>query len=1728
MTRREASSPWPLEDNGIPLPSADITPAWDDLERQLGPLAERRLLAVTAGSVLWGVSSPTHPNRALALKVGRGASGAEELARFRLEARLLAEVHHPHVIEVLEAGVLPGALTYLLMERVVERPVRSLFAAGFDPAVLRELAAGLAAGLGHIHRHGLVHLDVKPDNLGFVTGDERRVVLLDFGLATERAAEGEHGRIRGTLAYTAPEVLLQDRYDHRADFYSLGLTLFELATGVLPSAGGNAEAVLFHLHGELPDPRRWRPELPEDLVAVMQRLTRREPERRFADAGQLLAALGQDTSPAGIAGRWLGSGAVLASRLVGRDPLLAKLRVGLEQAAAGHGRAVVLSGPAGVGKARILREFRRLAAAEGAIVGWSGPRSALSGSLDAVAEALARVGVTWPAFGEREPADRFRLYDEVAGRLTARAGTASGPLVILLQDLDEAGPEALALLGDLARATSAARVLLVASVRPRLGLDDDPEEPLETLEVPPLGAADLRAVIDASLALEGEVGLPSEIYEWLERASQGSPGRVQRGLRELLDARVLRFDQGRWRHDTSELARLTGERAAIDRGRIDRLRPQARELLEALAVAGGAHELERIAGWLGRDSSEVFADLEVLTAGGLAERFSEQDGGRWTVADGALAEEVLAGLAAGRRQMLDRRLAREYAERSRRGDPAAAAAAAEHGWRAGDRVDSLPFLFTAGEWAEALFAHGEAARLFGRAREAAEELGDGAAALRARIAEARAKASAGDALGALARYEEALRAAGAEAPRLRLEAGRLRGRLGEPEAALAEFEWGLTALAAGAPDLDLELELRHGVAVALRDAGRPVEAFVAARSALRRLGPRGHARQRALLWNTLARLAAARGEGRRAERLARRGLRVAEIGGEPAAVIVLTNTLAIERWRRGDLPGAAGLFAQVLAACRATQDVWGEQTALNNLGILEASQGHWRQSRELLGPSLELARRLRQRPAEALASLNLAEVEEVLGDFGRAGALLERAQFLLAGAPAEDVDRIAALTRGSSLARKRGQTVRAETLARDALAGALGNADTDLRALARGELALALAARLQPDAAQRELALALGEAQVAGHPQCLGTLLLTAAELALEVADPATARQRLAEARRLVEPLGDRRAEGRLLMLEGLAAVNPAAAEDAFDRAGQLFAAAGAAHDAARAQFAHGLATASPARARERLAAAAQRLEEMGASQDAARARGAWMRLVASTGTSGDPTLPEVVRVINSSLDLQEVLDRTMDLALERLRAEHGMIVLEDPLTRELEVAAARNLGSAATPGVPPDEGRQLSESVVRRVLDKNEPILAVDAVVDSRFVGAESIAASHILSILCVPLAIRNRLVGAIYVDHRKSRHVFTPEDLEFLVAFADGAAIAIDNARLYGEIERSRRQLQAENELLRREMLATHRLGALVGKSRSVLELKSTLERIAGSASTVLVRGESGTGKGLVARTLHGVSSRRDGPYVAFNCAALPETLIESELFGHEKGAFTGAVQRKLGRFELAHGGTIFLDEIGKVSLGVQAKLLRVVEDKEFERVGGTQTVKVDVRIVTATNLDLEEAIRRDTFREDLYYRLNIIPIVLPPLRERREDIPYLVQHFLTKIARDLGQRPKELDPAVLDLFLRHRWPGNVRELEAAIHRALVLGTGDRLTLDDFAWIAAQNGAGPPRPVPPPVAGSSGLAYEEELDRLDRQLVTAALERCGGRIRETARELGLARNTLKGKMKRFGLRGE
>jgi two-component system response regulator HydG len=335
----------------------------------------------------------------------------------------------------------------------------------------------------------------------------------------------------------------------------------------------------------------------------------------------------------------------------------------------------------------------------------------------------------------------------------------------------------------------------------------------------------------------------------------------------------------------------------------------------------------------------------------------------------------------------------------------------------------------------------------------------------------------------------------------------------------------------------------------------------------------------------------------------------------------------------------------------------------------------------------------------------------------------------------------------------------------------------------------------------------------------------------------------------------------------------------------------------------------------------------------------------------------------------------------------------------------------------------------------------------------------------------------------------------------------------------------LKAENRLLKEKLQADFDWQNIIGRSSAMRALVDMAAMVSPSEATVLISGESGTGKELIARAIHFNSGRREKPFVIVNCAALAESLLESELFGHEKGAFTGAERRREGRFHQAHGGTLFLDEIGETSAAMQAKLLRVIQEKEFQRVGGDETLKVDARILAATNRDLQNEVSRGHFREDLFYRLNVVTLEMPPLKTRQTDIPTLAQHFMTHFAAKNRKTVKGFTPLAMDMLLRHDWPGNVRELENAVERAVILLAGDYISERELPLSITQTAGLDVRAEAVPTQDLLSDGGSQSLEEIEKAAILATLSATGGNKSETARRLGINRKTLHTKLKRYGL---
>jgi formate hydrogenlyase transcriptional activator len=491
--------------------------------------------------------------------------------------------------------------------------------------------------------------------------------------------------------------------------------------------------------------------------------------------------------------------------------------------------------------------------------------------------------------------------------------------------------------------------------------------------------------------------------------------------------------------------------------------------------------------------------------------------------------------------------------------------------------------------------------------------------------------------------------------------------------------------------------------------------------------------------------------------------------------------------------------------------------------------------------------------------------------------------------------------------------------------------------------------------------------------------------------------------------------------------------------------------------------------------------------------------------------LLDVNNAIMTCLDRDSLFLATTDALRRVIPFDRAALHLYDPARDVFRVLGVT--GPVPSPPIFP-VGTEWPRQGSRNgwVLDHREPLLTVDLREPPSFLEHAALVKGGLRSAVSAPMMIKGNIIGTVNVGSREPGRYGTGES-SLLAAIAEQVALAIENLRAYEEIAALKARLEEENVYLQQEVRTEAAFGDVVGESPAILGVLASVRKVAGTDSTVLVTGETGTGKELIVRAIHDLSRRKDKLLVKVNCAALPAGVIESELFGHEKGAFTGALMRKVGRFELANRGTLFLDEVGDLPLELQAKLLRVLQDGEFERVGGTQTLKVDVRLIAATNRDLEGAVREERFRADLYYRLNVFPIVIPPLRKRLQDVPRLARHFAMLYASKMGKRVGPLGAEVLERLSAYAWPGNVRELQNVIERAVILSPEGRFELGEI--MATPPGAGP-------------KLEARSLEDVERQHILAVLEETGWRVsgdRGAAKILGLKRTTLESRMTRLGI---
>jgi transcriptional regulator with GAF, ATPase, and Fis domain/tetratricopeptide (TPR) repeat protein len=1632
--------------------------------------------------------------------------------------RFWAELRHPNVVSILDIHLSPDR-SFLVMEYVDGPTLREAFESGGESALL-SLVSGACDALHTAHSRGVCHGDLKPANILVERGPagSLRAKLADFGL--RRAIGATPEGFSGTLAYAPPEVLRGEPPNRRSDLYSLGATLYEVVTGrrVFGSRDlrGLAEA---HLNEEPPDPRLLNTSLSDRTAESILSLLAKEPRLRPGSAAEVASAFGDRAGPPRLG----------ESVAVGRERHLRFMGKVEEMAESGQGSFVLVVGEHGAGKSWLLRELQL----DWGMRGRKCLRLASDGA-DRSVQATERLMRQAQALAENS-GTRFSDLDmspRNAGTLarafidTAREVAGDEPFLALLDDAGRADELFVCFLRGLVPLVASHRLVIVATADHeglRLLKDAVPGlvtlPQVRTLTLRPLSRSEMATLAASVLSRES---VQAELAAAVGRASGGNPGLAVEVLRHLALEGYLTQSQGRWVVDhLPPREALETELTCVAESRIGQLDNDQRRLIGAMALLDALLPEEVLPEILGWERERLGAALRLLEERDLVCR----QGDGWTLRHGLLSGAAKAGLSAHEAVELHAGAAAaiqaRWPEDMAWAEPLARCIAGS-----GKREEAFTYSI---DTAEALSREGRCGRAL-RLYEIAERCTVGSTGrdtLRVLRGQADCFMSLGQWRNAAERFRRLFGSSSVESLAseeiiaLRLSAARALAFLGEEQTARDHLERVLAT-----PGLAVRSRA-SALAVAAQAAAegrRWVEAEPLARSCLECLGDNLECDVRSQAENTLGvalmmqgRLGEAREHIQASYELRRESRQVLDAGRCATNLGLLCRKLG--RYDEG-----RRILTSALEHAEAAGGIASQARARNAEGLLELTAGFPTKATT----SFELAARLAmscgqwQTAGLALSNLGLARTYE--GMLDEALRTLQDALSFGRRRGERHVARTAGLYLGN-LYLTGGNFEEAEAWYQKSKASAEDDGDT----LARGDSTLGLARisreRGVLEAADCLLTEALDALQEANDEGSLLDARCELVRLRLEQGRPAEALEAAEEAAGRLGEAGVTD-EAKLMGLLGkarAAAGKQEEAAQAFRRSLDLLEGTESVEAIATAHLEVGrwLVEAGPApgfRAAERhLTLAKEGFEKLGAPRRTQEAEDLLAKLgeEPSAGLAmpaGDTrklgSLYRMMTLVNSAETSAGVLDQVLDLAVHAVGGERGLIILLDEGSGDLHVRARAEVDAATI-----TDARRVSETVVRQVAGAGAPVFSADALHDARFSGYDSIKLHRIACFMCVPLALRGKVAGTIYVDSCNLGKRFTEDDVTYLVAFAHHAAIAMENLRVREELER-------ENKYLQEQLRGTYAFKSVVGRSSCMEPVYKTMAMVARSPVSVVIQGETGTGKELIARAVHFASERTKGRFVPVNCSAMPEQLLESELFGYVKGAFTGAVKNTPGLFHVADGGTAFLDEIADMSPNLQAKLLRVLETGEVKQLGKPTADHVDVRIMCATNRDLEREMVEGHFREDLYYRLKGVTLNVPPLRERREDIPLLVTHFLQQYNRRLGKKVRSVAEEAMSWLVDREWPGNVRELEHAVEVAVALCEGRTVTLDTLLLAV---GARPAVPPPEQRAGKATLAQMRAA--ADRRYVRGALEAAAWNVSEAARRLDIDRRQLQRLMRRYGL---
>jgi transcriptional regulator with GAF, ATPase, and Fis domain/tetratricopeptide (TPR) repeat protein len=1577
------------------------------------------------------------------------------LPAFREEFAVLAGRLHPHLGRVHDFGATrwdgSSALYYYTADYINGTNLHQFASDHAYKPILSALFDALS-GLAFLHQLGIRHGDFKPSN---IMVDERgRGVLIDLSCCRPLGAPPA-ASVSGTPGFIAPELEKQGTADHRADLFAVGITLQRIIA-------------------------RCPKKPPKRLMAAIARLTAPDPADRPSDVAETLEELGAHRILSNIR-------PVPLARLVGRDPQMALFSDALEALLSNQPgtRGLCIVGPEGIGRSRLLQEMKWSAQLRCDVVEGDA-------SVPLPIASLLRRAATQHPWNEQLD-DVLRARDALV--------EAARPVVLTLDDAHWLSEGQQRLLHALARSLSPTDPILLVWAEPK-------QPPVES---DACRMCMLEPLTGADLATWAGGRLPSHRVDDVLAFTGGFPASFQPVFAQLAHGELTEDD----------LQRIAGQSPLSER-RIERVRsmsPADRRALCSFAVLEGCLHLEEMAsmgvgatelstlvegvwiqpeaaGWKLVRAGEAPSILEASEPALVIElhrRAADRIEQALTAAGHSPSSDTSESMPVEVEQTISARTANLVFHRAK-GQQLDEATfwlmrseglyrAHPHGWpRAVDAIielrDAPDLLVVAAEILE-LSGHPE------RGLSLLEPLVDGAASASMRPLVLERIATCCLKLGDIRRAKELLDVAGREATladdvraRLADQLSRIHIKSSAYDAAVSCARVALTLT----DDSATLANLHDDVGVAASYLGDTSLA-------------REHLEKAAALHDAV---------------------------GAPRARVRSISYQAFNEYRSGNTEGATEGYRRALELSERHGLADQIAHAALNVGTACHQRGDWGEALALYERGLRSATALGQVSAELTLEFNLAKLHADLGLFDRAASGAARAEDRARARGLRFLSSAAQTVRGEVALAKR-QLDDAASILTEARDGFI--ADGAQREGVEVELSLCeilLASRDLP-AASRSLARAIESGHGLSADDLDARVACLQASLHLARGELSSARDRLEVATQLAQKVRQRALQAEI---EGTFA-------DVAERLG----------DPAEAR-------------RHRHLAMSHWQSVVGTLPDHLR-EVFWkhfrrVEVGRKPLVDAAPKPPDAITVqyhdrswrlhrlldinmhINSSLSAREVLNRAIDAAIELTGADRGFLVLapeDSSVPQRFDVAVARNLdhGQVGNPQF------KVSRGICEHAIRLGEVILTSEAGTDGRFADAQSVHALQLKSVAAVPIRSPQGTLGALYLDHRFEAGRFQPEDRQLLLAFANQVAIALTNARLHDQLKTRTQELEQERqrveELVRNQAQEITRLNIEVQNKQEILEhrydysnivgrgpamqrLFAALDRVIGSTVSVLIEGESGTGKELIARAIHFNGPRHDKPFMTINCGAIPESLLESELFGHVRGAFTGADRAREGLLQAAQGGTVFLDEIGEMSMGMQVKLLRVLQEREVRPVGASKSVPIDIRLLSATNRSLEREVEAGRFRSDLFYRINVVELCVPPLRQRPEDIPELTHRILQRVAKEQGGQPPKVEPKALRTLSQHSWPGNVRELENVLTQACLMSEGARIGLDDLALKRER----------PPLRVRTRTAYQQA----EAEQILAALHGQRWNITAVSRALAIPRASLYRKMRRYGFSRE